>query len=155
MFSKEAVQASEALKQIARNEQLKAYVKRSEDLYPLLLKAAKRFIAGETLEEGLSKASELQAKGYFFSLEYIGENIREIQECIRAKNQIMRLIEKVSPYSSKGAIALDLSHIGLSVDEGLAYQQLVGLSEAAKKAGAYDHDQHGRIGKNRFHTQYL
>ncbi len=38
------VQVTQALKSVARNEHIKSYIQQSNELYPLLLQAAKRFV---------------------------------------------------------------------------------------------------------------
>lgn len=132
-YSKEALKAANALKSIARNEQIKAFIQQSGDLYPLLLRAAKRFVAGETRNEGIGKAKELVSKGYGVSLEYIGENTRNIEDCIEAKNEFMTLIHSLGKHQKEETISLDLSHIGLSIDSDLALNHLQQLANEAQK----------------------
>jgi proline dehydrogenase len=63
----------------------------------LLFRAAKRFVAGETRQEGMSKALELHSKGYYVSLEYMGENTKNEEQCIQAKDEFKKLIKDVEP----------------------------------------------------------
>jgi proline dehydrogenase len=74
----------------------------------------------------------LLAKGYSISLEFIGENTRSLEECIKAKNELLKLIDDLGRHKIKGTISFDLSHIGLMVDEGLSYDHLVELAEKAQ-----------------------
>lgn len=127
------LQAAEALKFIARNEQIKTYLQ-SSDLYPLLHRAAKRFVSGETRDEAISRAKELMAKGYVVSLEYIGENTRMENECASAKNELITLIHSAGECSVQSTISFDLSHIGMSIDPELALHHLV---EIAKESQLY------------------
>ncbi len=129
------VQVAQALKSIARNQQIKSFIQQSSELYPLLLKAAKRFVAGEKKQEGIETANELISKGYFISLEYIGENTTNLEECIKAKDEFLSLIEEMGSISMKQTVSLDLSHIGLSVNPDLAFDHLL---EIAKKAKQYE-----------------
>ncbi len=80
MMKTPEVQVAQALKSVARNEHIKSYIQQSNELYPLLLKAAKRFVTGENKQEGIEIANELISKGYFISLEYIGENITDLKK---------------------------------------------------------------------------
>jgi proline dehydrogenase len=132
MLNKQEVQAVRALKTVARDEKVKSYIQESTELYPLFLRAAKRYIAGERREEAVYKAKKLLAKGHLVSLEYIGENMRNEEECLRAKEEFSALIKEVGANSSSSTISLDLSHIGLSVDKELAYQHLKQLINEAK-----------------------
>lgn len=130
------VSASHALKSIARNEAIKSFFKSSKELYPLVLQAAKRYVAGETSEEAVSEALVLRSKGYEVSLEYIGENIRDEKECEAAKNEFLQLARKVGRAGSGAAISVDLSHIGLTIDRELAFDHLVELANEAALYGS-------------------
>jgi proline dehydrogenase len=126
------IQAAQALKTIARNEHIKSYLQQSEELYPLILQAAKRFITGESKQEGLVAAKEMLGKGYAISLEYIGENTKGEKECREAKEEFLQLIEKMGTASIHQTVSLDLSHIGLLIDTEIAYDYLIELAEKAK-----------------------
>ncbi|WP_088102081.1 proline dehydrogenase family protein [Halalkalibacter urbisdiaboli] len=133
MVSKQAQHATKALKSIARNEQIKSYIQQSSDLYPILLRGAKRFVAGETREEAIAKARQFVHKGYQVSLEYIGENTQQMEECIAAKNEIIGLITDLNPPLHDGTISLDLSHIGLAIDLRQTEIHLHQIADEARK----------------------
>lgn len=134
MMKTHEAQVAQALKSIARNQHIKSYIQQSNELYPLLLKAAKRFVTGENKQEGIEVANELVSKGYFISLEYIGENTANLEECIKAKDEFLTLIEEMGSIPMNQTVSLDLSHIGLSLDSETAYIHLLQL---AKKANEY------------------
>jgi proline dehydrogenase len=129
------VQVTQALKSIARNQQIKSFIQQSNELYPLLLKAAKRFVAGEKRQDGIEIASELVSRGYFISLEYIGENTTNLEECIKAKDEFLSLTEEMGSMSMNQTVSLDLSHIGLSVNPDMAYSHLIEIAKKAKQSG--------------------
>lgn len=135
MMTNPEIEVIQALKSIARNEQMKSYIQQSPELYPLLLKAAKRFVTGENSQEGIEVAKKLISTGYFISLEYIGENITDLEECQKAKNEFLNLIEEMGSLSMKETVSLDLSHIGLSVDPDTAYSHLLEIAKEANLHG--------------------
>jgi proline dehydrogenase len=126
--------ATDALKSIARNEQIKSRISNSEELYPLLFRAARRYITGETKEDAVFHAVRLNMKGYATSLEYIGENVREERECSEAAKEFLRLIGMYGSAGRSATISLDLSHIGMTADEELAYRH---LEELIREAAIY------------------
>jgi proline dehydrogenase len=128
---------AEALKSIARDDKIKAYILNSKELYPLFLRASKRFVTGETRVEGIEKAMELNSQGYLVSLEYIGENTRVVEECISAKDEFLTIIKLLGSKGIKSTISFDLSHIGMSVSSDLAYKQLLQLAKEAELQGLY------------------
>lgn len=129
------VLAAKALKEVARSEQIKQYIQESEELYPLLFRAAQRFIVGDVRSDAVSKGLELIQKGYAVSMEYIGENISGELESTEVKKEILQLIRESSEAGSSSTISLDLSHIGLMIDEEIAYQHLTELACEANRQG--------------------
>ncbi|UNJ81275.1 proline dehydrogenase family protein (plasmid) [Bacillus sp. CMF21] len=128
-------QFADALKSVARNLEIKEYIQQSSELYPLFQSAAKRFVTGESREDGLSIGDLLINKGYRISLESIGENTTNKEECVRAKDEFIALMRECGNRGISSRISFDLSHIGLSVDPELAYQNLL---EMAKEAQFYN-----------------
>ena len=125
----------QALKSAARDERMKHTVQQSTELYPLLWKAAKRYVTGEEREAAIPSAREFIAKDYQISLEFIGENTTDLVECQKAKDEYLQLIESMGASSMKQTVSFDLSHIGLSINAKLAYKHLV---ELAQKANQYE-----------------
>ncbi|MGM7722188.1 proline dehydrogenase family protein [Metabacillus sp. Hm71] len=128
-------QFADALKSVARNLEIKEYIQQSSELYPLFQSAAKRFVTGEAREDGLSIGELLINKGYRISLEFIGENTINKEGCARAKDEFIALIRECGNRGIISRISFDLSHIGLSVDPELAYENLI---EMAKEAQSYN-----------------
>ncbi|GAB6991106.1 proline dehydrogenase family protein [Paenibacillus pini] len=127
--------ATNALKMIARNGQMKQYIKNTDPLYSVLLGAAQRFVAGETREAAVSQALDLHTKGYSVSIECIGENFSTERKCIEAKDEFIQLIQTSGKAGLDTTVSLDLSHIGLTVSEELAYQHLIELAREAAHFG--------------------
>ncbi|RJE85117.1 proline dehydrogenase [Paenibacillus sp. 1011MAR3C5] len=134
-MTKPEVQAATALKSISRNETIKSYIRQSNELYPLLRKAALRFVTGDTREEALKAAEWIKMKGYHVAVECIGENTSIEQECLKATEEFKSLIEAFGQHALKETVSLDLSHIGLSVSSDLAYANLTELAEIAQCSG--------------------
>ncbi|MFJ7737004.1 proline dehydrogenase family protein [Lysinibacillus sp. NPDC097287] len=129
------IQVIRALKSAARNEQFKDYIQQSNELYPLLLKAAKRYVTGEKRQDAITSAKQLISKDYLTSLEFIGENITNLEECQKVKNEFLDLIEEMGSLAIKQTVSFDLSHIGLSINSELAYKHLLELAHKANHYG--------------------
>ncbi len=126
---------TQALKSAARNNQMKNDLQQSKELYPLLSKAARRYVAGEERAEAISIAKNFLAKDYQISLEFIGENTVNLEECQKATNEFMKLIEELGTLAMRQTVSFDLSHIGLSINKEIAYKHLLQLVQQAKKYG--------------------
>ncbi|WP_426451941.1 proline dehydrogenase family protein [Paenibacillus sp. S-38] len=127
-------QAADALKSVARRMDIKAYVEQSPLLYGLLKKAALQYVTGESRIGGLEAGQRLTAKGYAISLEYIGENTANAEECEAAVEEITALIDDLGHKGSSARVSFDLSHIGLMLDTELAYTNLAKLAARAQEA---------------------
>ncbi|GHO47069.1 proline dehydrogenase family protein [Ktedonospora formicarum] len=134
MQSPEELDASFALKSIARNIPLKSSLQQMPTVYSILWSAARRFVTGETRQDGVDTAKFVAAQGYGVSLEYIGENTATKQACQAAVDEFVALSEAIETASlPKGTtISLDLSHIGLSVSQELALDHLHYLAEKTR-----------------------
>jgi proline dehydrogenase len=128
-------QFADSLKSIARNLEIKEYIHQSPELYPLFLSSVKRFVTGESREDGVSIGDQLVHKGYRISLEFIGENTINKEECVRAKDEFITLMKECGNRGIRSRISFDLSHIGLSVDPELTYQNLLEMAKEAKSHG--------------------
>ncbi|URN94856.1 MAG: proline dehydrogenase family protein [Candidatus Pristimantibacillus lignocellulolyticus] len=125
----------QALKSAARDDRLKYAVQQSTELYPLLWKAAKRYVTGEKREDVITVAREYLDNNYNISIEYIGENITDLGECERAKNELLQVIEEMGILSLKQTVSFDLSHIGLSINAEITYKYLEELAQKAQRYG--------------------
>jgi len=125
----------QALKAAARDERLKYAVQQSTELYPLLWKAAKRYVTGEKREDAIAAARNYLNDNYNISIEYIGENTTNLRDCQSAKDELLQVIEDMGILSLKQTVSFDLSHIGLSINAEIAYKHLEELTQKAQQYG--------------------
>lgn len=127
-------QASQALKKAALNEEAKAYLLGNAKLFNLMLKAARRYIGGETLEEALETRNEIRAKGLATSLEFMGESVNTIAEANEATQEFSRIITALKADNQPDRVSLDLSHLGLFLDYELGIDNFRLLAKASENS---------------------
>ncbi|WP_336788618.1 proline dehydrogenase family protein [Paenibacillus sp. MMO-177] len=125
-------QLTMALKSIARRSDLKAYVEQNPLVNRLLRQSALRYVAGDSLPEGLEAGKEISRRGYSLSIEYIGENTSDAEECEQAAAEMKALIQHLKQSGLPGRVSFDLSHIGLMISPSLAYANLTELAGQAE-----------------------
>jgi proline dehydrogenase len=137
MHSSEEMDASEALKAIARNTSLKSALLQMPTVYSVLWSAARRFVTGETRQEGIETAKVLASLGYGILLTFIGENTATEQACQGALDEFVALSQAIETASlpKRTTISFDLSHLGLSVSQSLALDHFYHLAQETKKCG--------------------
>jgi proline dehydrogenase len=112
--------AAAALRRIARDEALKARIESDPELFNLLLRGARRYIGGVNLAECTDTIENLNAQGICATADYMGESTRDEA---KAKAETHHFIELIHAIQKKGlhcSVSLDLSHIGLSIDQATA-----------------------------------
>lgn len=129
-------QAAAALKHIARNETIKAYILQQPPLYTLLRRAAERFIAGETLTECLQTAEAAQAQGHAVTIDYMGESTRDHEAAEQATEEFLQVIALIEHHHLTASVSLDLSHVGLAIDPDLALTHMERIVQAAERVGS-------------------
>lgn len=125
--------AGQALRKAALNEEAKEYLLGHPILFNLLLKAARRYIGGETLTETLETRKVLQSQGLMTSLEFMGENVTNVIEANEATEEFLRIIESVKNSQGQDRVSLDLSHLGIFLNNTLGIDNFKKLAKVAQE----------------------
>ena len=117
-------EASKALKKAALNESAKSHLLENTSLYGLLKKAANRYVAGEQLAEVIIRVIEFNARGLQCTVDFMGESVRNAEEANKATGEFLKLAHEIVHANLDCTISLDLSHIGLTIDKHLGFENL-------------------------------
>ena len=98
------------------------------------LALAHRFVAGETLAEGLRAARKLNEQGIKASLDHLGEEVGDPAACRSAQRIYLECIEQIAHQGSTATFRSS-SPSSEWVDDELASRQLKDLAAAAAEAG--------------------
>jgi len=74
---------------------------------------AKRFIAGETLEDGLRAAAELNAKGLKVIMNRLGENVTDRREAEEAAASYREILQELTRRKIDGSTSIKPTQLGL------------------------------------------
>ena len=85
---------------------------------------ARRFIAGETVEEAIAAARALQQKGLSVTLDYLGESVRTIAEADAATRAYLVGVGQLAGAGIDHNISLKLTQLGLTVDRATCVDNL-------------------------------
>lgn len=127
--------SSAALKRIARDEGIKAYVQAQKPVHDALLGAALRFIGGERLGECVEVAQRVNRLGHSVTIDHMGESTRDEAMAREATEEFLRVVGAIGGRGLNSSVSLDLSHLGLVVDPELAFENASRLASAAREAG--------------------
>jgi proline dehydrogenase len=98
-------------------------VQRLVSRYGMRLGAA-RFVAGETLDECLTVLRRLNDQGLHANTTLLGEGVLESAQTERVVAAYDEVIDRIAAESIRANVALKLTHLGLEIDEELAYRNL-------------------------------
>ncbi|MEM6648342.1 MAG: proline dehydrogenase family protein [Bacteroidota bacterium] len=126
---------AQTFRQLALNEDAKAYVLDRPELYQPMYRAASRYIGGETLDSCLAVAQEINRQGHAVTIDFMGESTRGREQVAAATAEFLNAAGAIDQYALNASVSLDLSHIGLVVDEGLCLENASAIAEAAGAAG--------------------
>jgi proline dehydrogenase len=94
---------------------------------------ARRFIAGESVEEAIEAARQVETTGLLQTLDYLGESVRTLAEADAATRDYLRVIDAVLKAGIGRNLSLKLTQLGLDVDRASAVDNLRRILERAEK----------------------
>ena len=93
---------------------------------------ARRFIAGETVEEAIQAARRVERSGLLQTLDYLGESVETLAEADAATRDYLRVTDAVIAAGIGRNLSLKLTQLGLDVDRASAVDNLRRILERAQ-----------------------
>jgi proline dehydrogenase len=90
---------------------------------------AARFVAGETLDECIPVLRRLNEQGLWANTTLLGEGVLEPTQTERVVVAYREVIDRLASEQLRANVALKLTHLGLEIDEELAYANIRTLVE--------------------------
>ena len=94
---------------------------------------ARRFIAGETIEEAIAAAATIEAMGMTQTLDYLGESVATMAEADAATRAYLRIIDRIVGSGIGRNLSLKLTQLGLTVDRATCVDNLRRILDAAQR----------------------
>jgi proline dehydrogenase len=96
---------------------------------------AGRFVAGDTLDEGVAAARKLNGDGFLVSLDLLGEECHDRATAIGARDEYVEGLDRIGAENLEANISIKLTQLGLAFDESLAIALLDSLANRAAEVG--------------------
>ncbi len=100
----------------------------------LAQRVARRFVAGDTLDEGIAAARELVQVGRDVSLDLVGEHVTSEVESDRAAAHYLDTVAAMREAAIPSGLSVKPSQLGSGLDEDRARARLTRIAEAAAEA---------------------
>jgi len=98
---------------------------------------ARRFIAGETIEEAIDAVADLPGKGLKLTLDYLGESVASADAAAAAAADYVGIIDKIVASGIERNVSIKLTQLGLDVDRATAVDNLRRILEPADANGFF------------------
>ncbi len=98
---------------------------------------AGRFVAGETLDECVVVLRRLAAQGLHANTTLLGESVRDRAATEAVADAYEHVLERLAAERLPVNVALKLTHLGLELDEELAYANVARLVDVAGRVGSF------------------
>lgn len=96
---------------------------------------SKKYIAGESLEDAMQAAKEMNKQGVLVTLDLLGEFIKTLDEAEANKNAYLNIIETAEKNNIRGNYSIKPTFFGLLIDKEVCYTH---LREVVQRAASYN-----------------
>ncbi|MBN2472949.1 MAG: proline dehydrogenase family protein [Anaerolineae bacterium] len=94
-------------------------------------RVARRFIAGETLEETLPSIEKLNVQGMDVTLDFLGESVESEQDAEQAAGQYLDMLDTIHAHNLRATVSLKLTQLGLDISEDICITNMRRILEKA------------------------
>ena len=98
---------------------------------------AARFVAGETLDEAIDVLRRLAEQGFRANTTLLGEGVHDREQTSRVVAAYEEVIDRIVTEQLPANVALKLTHLGLEIDEELAFTNVRRLVEHATERESF------------------
>jgi proline dehydrogenase len=92
---------------------------------------ASRFVAGESIDQGVEAARELSRRGITASLDLLGESVSAEAEAVAARDQYLRMLDRMAASGAEVNVSVKLTQMGLDIAEELCVANMIAILEKA------------------------
>ena len=108
---------------LSENRSLRAIAERSH----IGQRISARFVAGTEVADAIRAAAAVNQFGAGVSIDNLGENVTNADEARGSAKLYHNLLDEIAAHKLNANISLKLTHMGLDVDESMAYEIVRGL----------------------------
>lgn len=98
---------------------------------------ARRFIAGESIEDAVDAVRGVAAQGLLLTLDYLGESVATMHEADAATRDYLRILDTIVASGIERNISLKLTQLGLDVDRATCVDNLRRILDPASEHGFF------------------
>lgn len=104
---------------------------------PVVGHFSRRYIAGETVADGMAEARRLNGMGCMVTLDVLGEDIDSREEAQASRDAYLALLDTIHEQGIDGNVSLKPTALGLKLDVDIAYENIRAVVAHARELGSF------------------
>lgn len=105
--------------------------------FPLSRRVARRFVAGETLDEVVAVIQRLNQRGLLATFDLLGENVTSADAARAAANDYIRILDAIEQLQLQSNVSLKLTQMGIDLDEAICLDNVRHVLTHAQQYGNF------------------
>ena len=94
---------------------------------------AKRYIAGDKLEDAIRVISELNNEGFMCTINILGENIKKIESAVNYLQRYKEILNELTEKKLDSNISIKMTQMGMGLDDKVCLKQMDEIIQLSKK----------------------
>jgi proline dehydrogenase len=112
-------------------------LRRLAEHHPVARAVARRFVAGETIEDGLAAAEALNRRGLLATLDHLGEHVANLDGARAAAETYLDVLDAIRRRGLDANVSLKLTQLGIDLDEVKCERLLARVVGRARELGNF------------------
>ncbi len=104
---------------------------------PIVRRFASRYVAGETLDDGLAAIRALANEGAMATLDVLGESVTRREQTVATRDEYLRAIGALAASGLPANVSIKPTAVGLSIDPGLARENCLAICRKAAESNLF------------------
>lgn len=104
---------------------------------PIMRRLSSRYIAGETLDQAITRLEALRAAGFPGILDVLGEGVKSADEARRVADHYVEGAARLRAANLEVYVSVKPTHVGLSIGEELCYELYAKIAAALEPHGQF------------------
>ena len=93
---------------------------------------ARRFVAGETIEDGINATRAINQAGMSVTLDYLGESVHSREEARAAADTYIQMISRIAAEKLDANVSMKLTQMGQDIDQGFLRENVGRIIDRAR-----------------------
>ena len=104
---------------------------------PISRQMARRFVAGETLEEAIAAVQSLNAQGMLATLDHLGENVATEAEALASADEYLVALDALFAAKVNSNVSVKLTQMGLDLGDDFCFENVSRILRRAAELGNF------------------